>query len=263
MKSVKRSMFAGVAGVVVLGLASQSLAQHAGDLLLSIAGGKMQVNQYVFTEQFGGTAAAGYGTSDPGFNSIASQPLLANTSLNFTIVAPTQTNRRLSYWSGTGPVSFIAPPSDEAILLNRSIGPGLRYDAVADNSVGDIFGWQRVVNTSISTTTPTSGLGGSLDVTSSSGVLHRHIGFALRGNDKLLYDYAPVPSDGIYLLALSLSQPTLTPSDPVYFLFGRGVSDAALTSAAQFVQTTYVPEPASFAAIGLGMMALLKRRRRA
>ena len=79
----------------------------------------------------------------------------------------------------------------------------------------------------------------------------------------------------MYLTSITLSNPGLATSDPLYVLYGNfadeTASAAALDAARLYVRDTFapgtnlpgeaVPEPTSIALLGLGAAALLRRKR--
>ncbi|HVX86319.1 MAG TPA: PEP-CTERM sorting domain-containing protein [Phycisphaerae bacterium] len=75
--------------------------------------------------------------------------------------------------------------------------------------------------------------------------------------------------DGIYLATLEISSNEAATSLPFYFLFEKNASQDQIAAAQNYVNTVYVPanyvptpEPASLGVLGVGMLALLGRRRR-
>ncbi|MCA9265982.1 MAG: hypothetical protein KDA60_19110, partial [Planctomycetales bacterium] len=76
--------------------------------------------------------------------------------------------------------------------------------------------------------------GFSLNV-AADGSWHRHYDFVL----------TPPATDGIYLLALSLSSsdPTIEPSKPFYVVFNQNEAESTHDASIAYVESSLVPEP--------------------
>ena len=104
-----------------------------------------------------------------------------------------------------------------------------------------------------------SGGGGEQD----AGRFHRHYNFALfdgidGGTGALL-----APADGVYVLEADLDYTgtDIASSDPFLFVFGVNAPDADVREAVDFLNANVVPEPTGLAAVAVGAVALLRRRR--
>ncbi|MGB0618673.1 MAG: hypothetical protein ACPGVZ_04320 [Myxococcota bacterium] len=167
-------------------------------------------------------------TGDPGFVSRNDSAELAPVGLErpngseglfFNVVAPPASTmpamggRALSYWSGSGPVTWgTTPDADEgvAIVLGSLFNP-IDFTLVYD--------------------TPGSIQGFSIGGVSASGSLHEHVDFVMLPDN----GSAPPtgPDDGVYATLLELSYPSYTEWIPVWFGFSAfapsGARDATLT----------------------------------
>lgn len=164
-----------------------------------------------------------HGATNPGFNALSSglppgwTPLPGSASLTFQVLAPALPGRNLTWWSGSGAVSFTPVPAGETFLLSRQTGPFTFLTATADGSASPVPGFE-------------------IDVTTSTGFLHKHLALFLLGGG------ANPPTPGVYLLPISLSMPGVTASPPVWLVFGEGVDAPTLASAEAHVDGYLVPD---------------------
>ncbi len=147
-------------------------------------------------------------TQDPGFNAAAGSGLTAGATMAFDILGPTSGSVLpfdLSYWDGTGAVSWSSVPNGES--LNFDLGA---------HSV-----------TFASTTSLIAGF--NLQTLTSMGAMHQHLGASLLGSDGNAVPAGPGnwgPGDGIqatagiYALSLQLRDGVEQNSAPIYILYG-------------------------------------------
>ena len=125
----------------------------------------------------------------------------------------------------------------------------------------------RIVNTSLNQVDVTGASSGEqalpdgVGTTDGTGDLHAHPVFQLR-TTSLVGD----PDDGAYLLQFKITSAGLNDSDPLWVLFHKGLDDltydTAIHEAEDQFGLTVIPEPATFAVIGLAGAAALARRLR-
>lgn len=68
-------------------------------------------------------------------------------------------------------------------------------------------------------------------------------------------------ADGIYLLTLEVFAEGLDPSDPIWFVMNRGLSELEHDAAIDWVTANLVPAPGAAALLGLAGLTALRRRR--
>ena len=220
-------------------LAPAAGAQHS-DIDVSVAGARIVTDERVYGYDFGEVAGDPYFAGDPGFNADSGSGLPGGSQLLFDIPAATTFGlpSALSYWGGSGPVSFSSPPSGETLRFNFGSA-----DATAGASPSAVGGF-------------------SLVTVAADGSLHRHLNSFLNGSDgnNDPADGSP-PADGIYLVPMVLrsSDPSILPSEPLFIVFNNGLDEAAHDAAIEYVTANVVPEPAS-AGMLLAAAGLLLRR---
>jgi len=192
----------------------------------------------VFEYEFGEDPLFPTSAEDPGVTNEPTSALLEDgttinltgtglpltSSLSFTVMDD------LKFWTGTG---FGPVPDLETLVVIRG----------STRTAGTGTGQLETLN---------------LRTFSSNDDIHLHL-------DSVLNAPGGTHTEGVYLLTAKLesSATGVEDSDLFYVAFLLGEDELAHEEAVDFLNTNVVPEPASFAAIGLGMMALLKRRRRA
>jgi hypothetical protein len=227
MLRVKSAMLTGVISTLC---AATAFAEF--DVVPFVSNGKIFANAHddgtnedvndvsVFGYEFGEDSLDPYFIGDPGFNSLGGTALPFPSNLNLKVVSD------LKYWDGIGPVSLSAAPNGESLFLkkgsfNISIGSG--------------------------TTVP---LSLTIQPVDSLGGVHSHIeSFLFSSDDEAIPNDGNDATDGIYFLqaSISSSSPSITDSDPLWFVFNNGLSETQLNAA-----MSVVPEPSS---IVLGMFA--------
>lgn len=183
------------------------------------------VDNRVFGRNFG-ISGNSLLTDDPGFVSRISPteldpagllPAPAGDPLHFNVLAapsilPELGGRNLSYWDGTGSVSWSAVPDTEELSILKGPVANPDEEIIADGSATDVPGFV---------------IGG----TSGSGSLHEHIKFLLLPDGLAA---PPVgPDDGVYLVLVELGYPSLAEWIPAWLLFkafagGGSTLDAAV-----------------------------------
>jgi len=217
------------------------------------------VESRIFTENVGGSDANGYATSNPGFNAIAGYTLPTSVRPSVRAVTMDFLPRNLSYWDGSGAVSFGALPNNEKLYIGEYVSIFWQGNTVADGSAS--------ASTNYLITTATN----------ANGTYHKHISFLLRGNNQPitispgtgLSGDRDAPFAGFYLVAMDLSTPTanpaVEPSDPFFIIFNRGGSVAAHDAAVAWLEDQLsgvtVPEPASLTLLLPGIALVMARRR--
>jgi len=254
---------ANAAAVLVLTvLTCAPAAQAEVDILVYQSGGSVRTGAFdfgsstalpghrVFTSQLealAGAPGAAF-SSDPGWNAVENAAFLPSgasklpgqVDVGFNLLAHPSIGRNLAFWDGTGPVTFDAVPGGEALKYSK----GLASFIVADGGTNDVAGY-------------------TVARTNGGGYIHRHLEFALYGNDSLSNASLDAPTPGIYLLAFEATVQGFTePADPFFVLLGNGVTSGQLGQAESWANATLVPEPSSAIAIAAASVLGLARRRR-
>jgi len=215
------------------------LQTDATDDGTGVATSNVRVFGYDFQEEIDDP----YFIADPGFNTPAGG-LPPASQLFFSIPGASASGltRSLSYWNGSGPVSFGPVPSSEALRLE--------------------LGSQSLTITG-TTTAPQAGF--ALGTAAAGGSFHRHLGSALLGADgNATAGDGVVPANGIYVIpmALSSSEAGVQGSPTIWVVYNNGLSEAVHDVAIDHIEANVVPEPASAGLLMLGGLLTLVRRPR-
>ncbi len=245
---------AAILGSLVLGpvaLAQEEEEEaHADVLLFQTAAGEARtgvvdfeagvienLDGRVFEGEFG-EIQTGFAT-DPGFNALSNPalypegfaPLPGNAAVSFNLTSFDAGNGagNLQYWNGFGTPDF-APVTAETLTVGLGIA-----SAVANGGDQDVAGF-------------------TFDQTSVTGSLHRHLNFTLGPEASL--------QDGFYAWGMELEVAGLEAAEPIFLIFGNGAhTETQHEAAAEFFEANVVPEPASAALLGAGVLLLTRRRR--
>lgn len=226
---------------------------HGGDIVPYVEGGRIVTGSYnhdgdaveeyvrVFGYDFDTPVIEGPGVSKDAditnlfFNAFGKTPTLpASNSLSYSPVAIG--GSVLSYWNGSGPISFT--PADADVAVGIRTLTDLQGTFSSTGFTGAAFSFN----------------------TGASGSLHQHL------SSRLLLDGSPslLAPEGLYLLALqlSLSSSGLT-SDPVYIVYNHGLEEDLHLAGMAWVEANLVPEPGSLtlaAIAGIGVLSRFRRR---
>jgi len=206
-------------------------------------------NVRVFGYDFGEEASDPFFTQDPGFNSVVGSGLQSG-ALSFDVLGPAHGSAlpyNLSYWDGTGEVTWSAVPNSENLLWYR----GASSLDINSSGVGLLSGF-------------------SIGNVSASGTIHQHLNAFLEGSDGNGIPAGPgdwgagdgvEASPGVYALAIVLKNGSLAQSDSIWIVYNNGVDEEAHDVAIDWLNMHAVPEPATWLLAGMGgVSALLVRR---
>ncbi len=143
----------------------------------------------------------------------------------------------LHYWDGTGTSAAFSPvASGVEINLNRGSNNLRIGGATASGSL-------------------------SIATILAAGRVHQHLQTSLGAGGSGGSFTTLGAADGIYAFGATLSSGGLS-SDPIYFVFNAGMSEAIHDVGIDFYATQAVPEPSCFALVTLGVAVLAFRRKR-
>lgn len=202
-----------------------------------ISNGNYVVGARVFGAEFGEDPLLPHLASDPGYNAVTNPTgglaLPGNTSLNFNFknitIGSAQSN--LFYWDGTGSVNFSPVSAGQTLTASKSGG----FSATVDGSPLDVTGF-------------------TINPTSSTGFVHKHLDFELTGN-------GGNPADGIYLVSQQFQMTSLQASDPIFLVFNSGMTELIHDDATQWVQTNLTPVPEPSWLLLISALGLTVRRK--
>jgi hypothetical protein len=209
--------------------------QHA-DVKPNVEGGRVVTDGYiddtaetlpdlrVFGFDFQEDPLDPYVIGDPGFNTVGPSSFPPGSQLSFNVPAAAVFGlpSNLTYWNGTGAVSFGAVPSGETLRLNRGT-----QDRTIGGGAGAIGGF-------------------SLATAGANGALHEHISSFLQASDgNVNPGDGVVAADGIYLVPLELtsSDPLIAASRPLFLVYNNGLDEDTHDMAIEWVETNLVPIP--------------------
>lgn len=167
--------------------------------------------------------------SNPGWNAVENASFLppgmdklpGQVDVGFNVLSLPITGRNLSFWDGTGSVSFGAVPSGEVLKYTRS----LSISVVIEGGANDVQGY-------------------TIARTNNGGYIHRHPDFELFGNSSLNTLDTDSPTPGVYLLAFEANvQGFAQTSDPFFVLLGNDVSFGQIEQAEAWTNAVLIPEP--------------------
>ncbi len=234
--------FLNFVGAAALALVAASAAAqehlHEGDIEVSVVNGKLVTSGGHHTEYGTGygifegdldirrAIPLSYRGSDPGFDSEAGT--FAPSDMIY--FAPIGT---LGFWDGDSWES----PGSMVLIVRDSVDGTATYSGTG-------------VTTSV-------GFDGFISDGGPTGSIHQHLAFTVQSNPA-----GVEPPVGAYRIAMQLTSPSYTSSDPFWIVFNRGLGEEAFEESAHVMS---VPEPETYAlmALGLGFVSVVARRRRA
>lgn len=218
--------FIAISILVLTMLVSPALAQHS-DVEFSYQNGKIEVEfgpeGPVFESEMPTTGALKGFANLPGFASEAAEGLGINPGnlIRYNVVGPLRYHDGNNFAVTSVTISGDDQPNSGTVVISSSTAAG-------------------------------DGLGGLIGQADGIGDFHTDLGW-------LLSDPSPVGAYGA-LLDLETDEPGIADSDPFFIVFNFGLDEQVFESTVEAF-AAIVPEPASFAVVGLGTLFLLVRRR--
>jgi hypothetical protein len=220
---------------------------------VSDATGDTVAGQRVFGFDFGSDdPSQPFFTQDPGFNALVGSGLQAG-ALSFDVLGPSTGSAlpyNLSYWDGTGNVSWSAAPSGEQLQWNRGAS-----------------------NLFVGSTTNALVSGYTIGTVAGAGNIHIHLNAFLNGSDGNSIPAGPgdwgagdgvQAAEGVYALSIVLKNGTLGNSNPIWIVYTTsGMPDGVGDTAMAWLNAHAVPEPSSSLLCGVGGAFLACAGRRA
>lgn len=192
-------------------------------------------NVRVFAYEFGEIPGQPFYLPDPGFHPLPGSGFAPGTVLSFAVLSG------LSFWDGSGPVSFGAVPGGETLRLE-----------LGSNSI-------TVGNA------PPAPAGFAIEAVDANGEFDEHLDSYLERGGGL------DPTDGIYLISMELiaSDPAIANSAPLYILYNNELDDELLGDAREWVRDTFapgtnlpeIPEPSLLGLAVLPVVLMMRRNR--
>ncbi|QQE10104.1 PEP-CTERM sorting domain-containing protein [Planctomycetota bacterium] len=210
------------------------LQEHAGEIEIAHTMGAEMPDTYF-------TNAPGFNTEPDEYPVSITAPI-ASTDVVFDFVAVdiAGATANLFYWDGSGEASFTPVLDGTTFYATKQINPFESLTAIADGSANNVDGF-------------------AIGASDAQGGFHHHINFGMLDSNSSTANIA----DGIYAVALSLTQDSLIASEPVVIAFAtEGIGEVAHEAAVEYLNTSLVPEPASMFLLGISGIALIGRRRK-
>ena len=267
------SLLVPAAALVALpGLAAAQVAGDTGDVGVRVTNGQIQTTlvgdgDAAFTGPPQRVFAADFGEFETGDDpSIYSTPPQGGGVGSFITNLPGFDSAPGTFTPGVG-VGL------DVVTGNLLFGDNLvRYDPATNSAVGTPAELQINFGSQLRRTDGSFGSGplylaafnGTGGDEEQNGRWHRHMPFAVYGGLDNTTGDLTAPADGTYILQAELStlQPGVGTSEPLFIVLGVNTSQDEVASAINFVNSS-VPEPSSLALLGVGGLALLRRRRAA
>lgn len=193
----------------------------------------------VFGYEFGEDAYDPYNATDPGVNqAVGVGSLPEGAAVRYNLLGG------LRFWDGTGDVNFTDPGSALISISMRGVSRTLTGSSGAQ-------------------------AGSLIQSVAAGGAMHEHFLtslFAASGTSNVLGEANyQAPPEGIYAWNMNLTLAnggTTYTSEPIWIIFNNGLTEQQHGAAIDYVQSSYVPEPAGLAVLAIGGMLSLRHRRK-